>query len=293
MITQRNPTARRRMVIAMLAGSCNGHGIGAAAEVAGLLGLSIEGLYIEDESLISLASLPFIREIETVSFSSRTLDPAVIENQMRLAARTFRRRLELAAGQARTSWRFENVRGEVAAIVARSVESDDIVAVLEPGGAMERAAYAAVSMRRAAIRSAGSVLYVPTRARWRAGPVVALVQSADSAVLDPAAHVAAATGDPLILLLAGKGGIDTGLLEARCKEMGIEAAQLAIHTLADATRASLERILAPIEERLIVLDRGALGLNDEATLMALAALHKAPVLAVEPRGREAKRFLTE
>ncbi|MDP2618957.1 MAG: hypothetical protein Q8P46_02065 [Hyphomicrobiales bacterium] len=273
----------RRMIIALGAGGASEEGLAAAAEIAALMGLEIEGLFIEDEAVLGLSALPFLREIEAGSLASRPFEPARLESEMRLAAGARHRALAAAARRSRTTFRFQAVRGEIEAIVSRTVGATDIMVVIEPRGAAERTSHAAVTMRRAAMRSHASVLYVPAPVRRRRGAVAAFVgrDGDQTELLRLAARIAAASDNDLVVLSTDLADAGRQRIAKLAGAAGLAAGRVRLLPLADDSPGALARALESIEQRLVVLSRGALGLDDERALTALAARLRVPILTVE------------
>lgn len=276
--------AFHRMIIALGAGGASEEGLAAAAEIAALMGIEIEGLFIEDEAVLGLSALPFLREIEAGSLTSRPFDPARLESEMRLAAGARRRALAEAARRSRTAFRFQAVRGEIEAVVLRTAGASDIMVVIEPGGAAERTSHAAVTMRRAAMRSHASVLYVPAPVRRRRGAVAAILGPGAEPVevLRLAARVAAASNNDLVILSASLADINRKKIAQLAGEFELAGDRVRLQPLADDSPEALARALEIVEQRLVVLGRGALGLDDERALTALAAALRVPILSLEP-----------
>lgn len=276
----------RRMVIGLCAGAGNGESLRAAAQLAAELGLDIEGLFIEDESLLGLAGLPFLREVRAGAGTLMPFDPARLEHEMRMAASALHKALAEAARAAQTRFRFASVRGEIGAVLAGAAATGDIVAVMEGGGAGARATLGTASLRRAALRSTASVLYIPAPLSRRPGAVVAVTDGADGdAPLAIAVRLAARSGNALVVLSPAPEAIDRDRLDALAGAAGLAAARITVARLAEASVAALGRALDAIEQRLIVMPRGALGLDDANALGVLAARHRVPVLVLEPGGK--------
>lgn len=273
----------RRMVIGLCAGVASEEGLAAAAEIAALMGLEIEGLFIEDEAVLGLSAFPFLREIEAGSLASRPLKAARLESEMRLAAGARHKALAQAARRTRTAFRFQAVRGEIEAVVLRSAGAADIMVVIEPGGAAERSSHAAVTMRRAAMRSSASMLYVPAPVSRRHGAVAAIVRpGADEAdVLRLAARIAAASGNDLVVLSTNIADIDRQRIAELAGALGLVASHVKLLPLADDSLGALARALEAVERRLLVLSRGALGLDFEQAVTALATRFRIPILTLE------------
>lgn len=275
--------AFRRMIIALSAGAASEEGLAAAAELAALMGLTIEGLFIEDEAVLGLSALPFLREIEAGSLASRPFEAARLEAEMRLAAGARHRALAEAARRTRTEVRFQAVRGEIEAVVSRSAGAADIMVVIEPGGAAERTSHAAVTMRRAAMRSSASVLYVPAPVGRRRGAVAVVLQAGkdETDILWLAARIAAASGNELLALSAGADAADRQRIVEFAGRAGLAADRVKLRRLADDSPDALARALEGGEQRLVVLGRSAPGLDEEGAVTALAARLRVPILTLE------------
>lgn len=277
-----------RMVIGLCAGGASRSGLATAAQIAAAMGLEIEGLFIEDEELLGLAALPFMTELTPGSAVARPMEAARLEKEMRAAAGALQQALEHAARMTRANWRFASVRGEIGATLGAAAMSGDVVAVLEPAGALNRAAHAAVQMRRAAMRSPASVLYVPDAASWRHGTVVAVLggESSDNAgVLRKAVAISAASNQQLVVFESTGAKAEDAGLAALIGETGLPAQSVRLHRLADDSPEALSQALRPVSQSLLVLARGALGLDEEGELMRLAAIHRVPVLVLESAGK--------
>ena len=162
----------------------------------------------------------------------------------------------------------------------------DVVAVLEPAGPFSQAAHAAVKLRRAAMRSPASVLYIPEAARWRPGAVVAVLDGGSEShgeVLRKAVAIAAASRQQLVVLEAISGSAGKAGLSSLLEAYALGPAHLLVRGLEADSPEALEHALHPIAQSLIILARGALGLDEEGELMRLAARHQVPVLALEPK----------
>lgn len=183
-------TAFRRVVIALGASRGALAQIGAWAALARSLEAELCGLFVEDVGLLHLAGMPFATVVGRDSVS-RSLDPATVERMLRRASADARSALAAHAARHAVAWSFRIVRGHLAREIAANVARDDLVvldaSVLRADG-------------DALAGCVASVLYLrPGVASGRA--VVVLVSDADDPLLAPAAHLAAATGRRLDVIL--------------------------------------------------------------------------------------------
>ncbi|MEP2830060.1 hypothetical protein [Parvibaculum sp.] len=122
-----------------------------AARLAASADARLKGVFVEDDNLVALASLPFAREI---SFSGdvRALDPERMLRAMKAQAESARRMLARIAGEAHVDWSFDVRRGRPLSSLAASASSGDTLVIRAPGESVRevgRTVRAATSEARA------------------------------------------------------------------------------------------------------------------------------------------------
>ena len=141
-----------------------------AARLAASVDARLKGVFVEDDNLLSLASLPFARE---VSFSDdvRSMDPERMLRAMKAQAESVRRMLARIAAEAHVDWSFDVRRGRPLASLAASASSEDTLVIRAPGEAARdvgRTVRAATREARADVllvsRGAGLRSSLPVRA---------------------------------------------------------------------------------------------------------------------------------
>lgn len=85
----------------------------AAVELAALLDVELEALFVEDINLLRLCSLPFSQEIGSYTGRLRRLDNTQIERQLRTLAAVIERTVSQATLRTPVRWHFEVRRGAV------------------------------------------------------------------------------------------------------------------------------------------------------------------------------------
>jgi hypothetical protein len=186
----------------------------AAVALAEGLERPVEAVFIEDPDLLSLAALPFSREIALSGRPSAHLDPLRVERELRARARRLEREVERLARARRVAWRFQVVRGRAEEELRRLRQAGDVVA-LGP----ERLRHALED----------GTLLMGRHARLRMGPVVPLEgERPDPELEGVAAALAAHSGQPIrpvpalgtdpvgrARLFRRLEGVTTGLIVAR------------------------------------------------------------------------------
>lgn len=145
----------------------------------------LAGLFVEDMRLLHMAGFSF--GVIGPDCVARPLDPTTMERLLHRAADDARAALETSASHQAIPCSFSKVRGDVAREIDANVAHDDLV-IIEAG------AFGAA--RPALERSHASVLYLdPQITAGRT--VIVRASAADEALLVVSAHLAAATGRTL------------------------------------------------------------------------------------------------
>jgi len=244
-------------------------GLSIAVDVARLLGLDLFGLFVEDESLMHLAALPFCREFNPLG-GWRAVDAAQLVRDLQAAASSAQRSFAAAAKGLPTSCEFVTMRGSMAAAISSHARADDMVVLSAPSAVGEYAAEAFPLLIDTALSSAAGVLLVPRRIARQLGDVVAIATRSDDPSIHVAAGIARAANAELVIieLFDAEGADRSGPPEDR----------RATRKLARATDPAL--MLAAFRgerERLVVVTQGA----SAASLPTIvASWRRVPVLVV-------------
>jgi hypothetical protein len=224
-----------------------------AVELADLLHLDLLGLFLDDTGLRDLASMPFAREFRPLGGGWHTIDLDRLSHDFELVARNIERMFTEAAKRLPTRSQFEVVRGPLAKTFASLSPTDDIVMIVEPVSAAERATQQFARLMQAAFQSTAAVMLVPPQIARTKGPVVAIAAMPDDPSIYAAATIATAAREELVVI----------------ETQGVAFPDPAI--CAQAFRQT--------QERLVVMTRGAF---DDGTASAIAAARRVPVLVIEP-----------
>lgn len=116
-----------RILVALDASPHSLAALAAATDLAAALGAELTGVFVEDDALVRMASLPFATEISFFSGEARALAPASIKRGMRAQAARARRALIRRASGMGLRWRFEVIRGDISERLLARSEAADIV----------------------------------------------------------------------------------------------------------------------------------------------------------------------
>lgn len=213
------------------------------AEIAALLQRRLHGLYIEDEDLLTIAGLPFTREINLHTRDESNLERNQLEQQMRAMARQAEAMLAQSAERWGVEWQFQQVRGKVTAELAKAAERAGLVSLL----ASNQNSYLnrLLPQEQDDLRRLLQLSCILLPAVITAGEeVVVVIDSSDQteSLLQPAQLICA--NRPVTILLSGG---DTPLLrqqlEQECSQRGISAA------IFDTPMVSLGQLETLLERR--------------------------------------------
>ena len=175
------------------------HGLSVAVEVARLLGLDLFGLFVEDESLMHLAALPFAREFNPIH-GWRAVDGAQLTRDLQAAVSSAQRSFAAAAKTLPSMCEFVTVRGSMAEAISTHARRDDIVVLSATTAVGEYSAARFPLLIDTALQSAAAVLLIPQRIARHAGDVVAIAARPDDPSIRLAAGVARAANEELVII---------------------------------------------------------------------------------------------
>ncbi len=170
-----------------------------AVDVARLLGLDLFGLFVEDETLMHLAALPFAREFNPLG-GWRAVDAGQLASDLQAAARSAQRSFTEAVKGLRTSCEFVTVRGSMGEAISTHARPGDIVMLSAPGAAGEYSAERFPLLLDTALQSAAAVLLIPRQIARNAGDVVAIATRPDDPSIPLAAAIARAANEELVII---------------------------------------------------------------------------------------------
>jgi hypothetical protein len=153
------PPYVRRLMLALDAGQCAGADLMLAVELAALIGAELEGLFVEDSDLLSLAQLPFVREVGGRSGQDRPIVRESMESLLRRRVQRVASELERAGKERNVAVSHRTARGKVVRQALAQCESRDAVL----------------------LHAFGSVRLVPRRVCAAAGPVMVWYEDAATA----------------------------------------------------------------------------------------------------------------
>lgn len=244
-----------RVVVPLDAASENREAIATAARLAAHAKVPLHGVFVEDEELVQLARLPFVRQVAPGA-EGEPLSVEMVERQLRAAAERARKELAAAAARHRIAWSFEVVRRAGGPLLVAAGERDLVVtgALSRPVGGHFRVEWRGWS----AIASVPGPLLL-ARGGWDpSGSVLAVLhdQGPGSArLLDAAAQLASAAGGALTVIcppeLAKTKGFEVWLAE----RIAPYSVRLQIE-VAPAEPADLDRRLLALGCRVLAVHSG-------------------------------------
>lgn len=274
-------TSYRRLLLDLRPGGLDRATLRAAAELARLLDVEMLGIFVEDQSMVGAANLPFARELQLPARDWRPANAERLAAELQAAAEHARLLLLREGEAAGISCRFVVRRGDPAATIASLCSFHDIVAVAEPEEAIEGLTGTAGRVRDAALSSEATVLLLPSRPARSTGPVIVLIAAIDDPALAVAAHLAATSRQPLVVAFAADSAPTSTAIRNAAQAAGLPADRVEILALRSRTIPSVVLALGARQGRLAVMSRNGIALPNGAPVR-LAEELGVPVLVIEP-----------
>lgn len=278
MTAEREGIRTRSVVLHLRSGRANPIALEAASRLAHAMRAEFESLFVEDQELLSLAELPFAREISVTGRQSRVLSPALVGREARARSLAVRREIEQFAKGSQIKCRFEAIREAPDAALTIASERASILVLEHPFIGKMRTRPPALSL---CVGSVKGCLVIGSRARRSHGPVVIVLDRPEALdrVAELAEHwMAGDTEDVILVLFEPALGQRARLREAAEKMFPADktvriqaiATERPEHALADITRS--------VGAGLVVARHGGHLVPDEVRLAGLVSALECPLL---------------
>jgi nucleotide-binding universal stress UspA family protein len=200
-----SPTDKATIARILVALDTSAHSLAAleaATELAALLQAELVGLFVEDTDLLTLASLPFARELLYAGQAEKQMDGRAMERALRAEAEQIRRALQASAGRRQVQWSFRVVRGRVVHEVLTAAEEVDLVVMGQAGRRPGSSTRVGDTARAIASRATRTVAFLRPGSRLEK-PVVVVYDASPNAVaaLTTGAQLAERDHRNLVVLL--------------------------------------------------------------------------------------------
>lgn len=261
--------------------------LAAAVRVASAFQSEIETLFVRDEQLARMAAFPFSKMISPSGRQTRDWELSELERAYQAMERAVERRLLQLAAEADVPVRSRCVRGDpLRALIAACAERGpwNVIALAEPVGGY---AFAYLQGVLAGVRDATGLVLAGHNAKRLSGPVVVVVDEADSAhgAARAATRIAMAATAPVVLMPAGPDDAATDMIEANLRLAFSdvpEAAQVqiavsgALHGAPEAMAEAVRRL----QPGFVIARFAGAYVSDEAALKAVVSALECPVFLV-------------
>ncbi len=264
-----------RVVVAFDPVGENKSSIELAAQLAAWWDVALRGVFVEDETLIHLAALPFARHVGPSGDVSQEFDEGMLLHQFEAHANRIRAALAVAAREHEVGWSFDVVRGQPS-LATLSIGDQDLLVVEAASRAFAGDFRLDSRWLAEAFRTHRPILLVRSTNIRRDG-VVALVQKPGASAertVGAAARLALAGRRPLTILLAHQ-DIDAAAIMAQLHAISDQVASHCRVARISSGDMSLER--AAEEGSVLVVDADP-AINDAGALKDIAARTRSDIL---------------
>ncbi len=198
--------SNNRILVALDASPCSLAALEIAAQLAVALEAKLCGWYVEDESLIRGADLPFTKAIGSFSGAVREVERPELERHLRLQAAKARHAVATIAAHARLPWSFQVTRGGVAVELLLAAHDADLISLGRWGWSMIGSRRLGTTTRMILERTDAPVLLLGPR--LHAGRSVVAIYDGTEASVDAlrlAARIVHVPNTPLVIVLPATG----------------------------------------------------------------------------------------
>jgi hypothetical protein len=272
----------RRLLLDLRPGGIDRVALRIATDLARLMDVEVLGVFVEDQSVIGAANLPFTRELRLLTKDWRPVTSQSLASELESAAEQARALLIRESAAAGIHCRFEVRRGDLATTVVSLCNFHDIIVVPEPGNAMDLLTGIAGRVRQAALSSDATVLLLPARpSRSVVGPVIAIVVGATDPALAIAAGLAASAQQGLVVMTAGDDPEMMDSVRSAAASAGLPRQRVELLSLSGQTVQSAVQALGGRRGRFLIMSRNKVAPPGSAADRFPEEL-RMPVLMIEP-----------
>jgi nucleotide-binding universal stress UspA family protein len=252
----------QRILVALDASPHSEAALNAAVRLAVDFGAEVQGLFVEDETLLRAAQLPFAEEVRAYTTAPKGLTNQGLQRQLRYQAEYAERALRHAAGQAEVEHAFEVVEGDVTGELMTAAAEADLLVLGKTSSASSRRQLGSTS--RTLLTDAPTPVLVLREIISPQRPVLVYYDGGDAAeaALDVAAQLSRRSGPrPVTVLLPPTDEAHTARLreEVRARHAPPDV-PLSLHVLTPAESRRLSAF-ARREGGLVILPAGCTPLS--------------------------------
>ncbi len=201
------------------------------------------GLFVEDENLFRLSSLPFACEVDYTSGTSRPLQSPSVERALHAAAQRMEQALTQLAEQLKIRWTFQVTRGLLAREILAAATEVDFVVIGQEGCVSPRQTHK-----------------VPSGA-----PVVAVFDGTEPAYscLEIAEKLARDAARPLTVVVVPPDGAEPGSVRNKCQAwLHTRSRKAEVRELRAGQFDLLRDIAAQLRASVLIVPRASQGIDD-------------------------------
>lgn len=279
-MSEEDPSTLQRILVALDGSPHSQAALDAAVRMAITVEAKVEGVFVEDETLLRASQLPFAKEVRTYTTSPQRLTDHRVERQLRYQASYAEHSLRHFAQQAEISHDFQTIRGRITDELLELTSEVDLLVLGKTSTASSRRRLGATC--RALLSKAASPVLVLRKAVPTQQPLLLYYDGSDSA--EAALRIAAqlvrkSESLPLDILLPGSDEARSDRLRDRIQTRYEDlSAPLRLHPLTRAENQQLSVFARP-KGGVVVLPEGCPSLCNTSLQQFLYEIDR-PLLVV-------------
>ena len=271
-----------RVVIALKMSGDVDPAIAAATLLAEATRGELIGLFVEDDSLINLADLPFTRAIKYGERIPRQFTRDTMIAAFARAAAACRQALSTEAAKAKVRWSFVTERGEFSSKLQGVVLAGDFLVISGEAQGFG-AGQLLKELRSSPAGLRGVLVSVLQRSRPRKGPVIAIDDGDEKGeqTIKLASQIAMVTGNDLMIFVVADNDASATQIIERARRIANPSQSISTYRFPPGTPQSIAAATSEFDASFVVADQQGEPFVDDKAALALFRAARAPVLLLQ------------
>jgi hypothetical protein len=279
MIDEQSGAMKSRVIVGWESHSAADLSIEAATLLATVMRSEVVGLFVENDAMIELAGLPFVRVLGAGDSPPKSVTPESIAMAYARGAVVCRQSLSAHAGRAQLKWSFSTERGVLSAKIRSVATATDFVVL--SGNIHGFGAKQLMEELRSSPAEVRGVLIAGLREiASQTGAVIAIDDGDKKGehTIRLAANIAAVKKVGLIVFAVANNDEEAEFIIVRARNLAGPKVTLAVHRFLPGSPQLIVAATSEFDPSFIVGDRQGEPFGDDKSVLSLLRACKAPVL---------------
>ncbi|MBV1916284.1 MAG: hypothetical protein KUG72_12925 [Pseudomonadales bacterium] len=268
----------RRVLLTLSGHTSNTATLDIVAEFAAAIHAEINGLFIEDKTLLDIAALPFTREIRSHGLQPGQLEVSTLEHQMRMLSDAAQRELNSCAQRWKIQCSFNTAPSGFEHWLRSQEDKENTLCIAHKIDKKWGSTQYEIDTSRLLEQHSGPLMLLPKK-QGSGKELIGIIHSSDSieAILKPIENLVKKGHQPVIILLCDNPPETEKIKRSVIYELEKKALQATVHILRPATNRSLLQFIDRHMPKLMIVGADN-PIIDSTCLNELIESSGAPVL---------------